>query len=132
MSTVSRLALTTSRSSAHLGEQTHFNALQDNVRMASSWLPPEIAQDKAFAEKYAIESQLGIGGSGVVVGARHRELDERVAIKFLLPGGSQNSEAVARFRREARAAAQITSQHVVRIRDISTTETGVPYIVMEY
>jgi len=96
-------------------------------------LPPEIGQDKAFAEKYLIESELGVGGSGcVVVGARHRELDERVAIKFLLPEGSQNEEAVARFRREARAAARITSQHVVRIRDISTTDRGIPYIVMEY
>jgi serine/threonine-protein kinase len=101
-------------------------------RPMASWLPPEIGEDPAFTEKYALEGELGIGGSGIVVGARHRELDERVAIKFLLPGGSQNAEAVARFRREARAAARIRSEHVVRIRDISTLDNGIPYIVMEY
>src|SRR2546423_14700963 len=95
-------------------------------------IPPEIGQDKAFAEKYAIEGELGFGMSGVVVGARHRELDERVAIKFLDPTSSQNSELVARFRREARAAARITSHHVARIRDIATTENGIWFIVMEY
>jgi serine/threonine-protein kinase len=101
----------------------------------ASWLPPEIwqriQQDRAFNEKYVIESKLGSGGSGVVVAARHRELDERVAIKFLL-SGVQNDKAVARLRFEARAAHRIKSEHVVRIIDVCTTETGVPYIVMEY
>jgi serine/threonine protein kinase len=93
-------------------------------------LPPEIYRDKAFAEKYLIERELGVGGAGIVVRARHRELDEPVAIKFLLPG--QTQEAVARFRREARAASRIKNQHVVRILDVATTDAGVPYIVMEY
>jgi serine/threonine protein kinase len=94
-------------------------------------LPPEIHDDETFQRKYLIERELGVGGAGVVVCARHRELDERVAIKFLLPGKT-NSDAVARFRREARAANRVKDEHVVRIIDVSTTATGVPYVVMEY
>ncbi len=94
-------------------------------------LPPEIHDDQTFQRKYLIERELGVGGAGVVVCARHRELDERVAIKFLLPG-KNNSDAIARFRREARAANRVKDEHVVRIIDVSTTATGVPYVVMEY
>jgi len=104
--------------------------MEIDVKGMPTSLPPEIYRDKAFADKYVIEHELGIGGAGIVVGARHRELDERVAIKFLLPG--QSNEAVARFRREARAASRIKNQHVVRINDVSTTDSGIPYIVMEY
>jgi len=94
-------------------------------------LPPEIHDDETFQRKYLIERELGVGGAGVVVCARHRELDERVAIKFLLPGKT-NTDAIARFRREARAANRVKDEHVVRIIDVSTTSAGVPYVVMEY
>jgi serine/threonine-protein kinase len=94
-------------------------------------VPPGVFDDPQFLNKYEIERELGVGGAGAVVCARHRELDERVAIKFLL-SGSENAEAVARFRREARAAHRVKSEHVVGIVDVSTTSTGVPYVVMEY
>lgn len=94
-------------------------------------LPREVHEDETFQRKYLIERELGVGGAGVVVCARHRELDERVAIKFLLPGKT-NTDAIARFRREARAANRVKDEHVVRIIDVSTTTTGVPYVVMEY
>src|SRR5215471_7405444 len=97
----------------------------------SWWLPAQVGQDKVFNQKYLIERELGVGGYGVVVCARHLELDERVAIKFLLPG-LLTHEAVARFRLEARAAHRVKNEHVVRIIDVSTTEGGIPYIVMEY
>jgi serine/threonine protein kinase len=69
---------------------------------------------------------------GVVVAAHHIHLDEKVAIKFLLPDALNNPEAVARFAREARAAVKIKSDHVARIIDVGTLDTGAPYIVMEY
>jgi serine/threonine protein kinase len=94
-------------------------------------VPPEVFDDPQFLKKYELERELGVGGAGAVVCARHRELDERVAIKFLL-SGSENVEAVARFRREARAAHRVKNEHVVGIVDVSTTSTGVPYVVMEY
>jgi tRNA A-37 threonylcarbamoyl transferase component Bud32 len=82
--------------------------------------------------KYRIERVLGVGGMGVVVAATHVSLEERVAIKFLLPEALQNAEAVARFLREARAAVRIKSEHVARVTDVGTLETGAPYMIMEY
>lgn len=84
-----------------------------------------------IADKFLIERILGAGGMGVVVVARHVHLDQRVAIKFLLPAVAKSPEAVARFAREARAAAKIQSEHVARVLDVATHD-GTPYMVMEY
>ena len=82
--------------------------------------------------KYRIERVLGMGGMGVVVAATHVTLEERVAIKFLLPQALNNAEAVARFLREARAAVRIKSEHIARVTDVGQLETGAPYMIMEY
>lgn len=82
--------------------------------------------------KYTLESVLGEGGMGVVVSARHLSLNERVAIKFLLPAAVENPEVVARFLQEARAAVRIRSEHVARVFDVGNLETGEPYMVMEH
>ncbi len=91
-----------------------------------------VGEGDILAGKYRIEQVLGSGGMGVVVAARHLELDERVAIKFLLPEALSNPEVVARFAREARAAVRIKNEHVARITDVGRLESGVPYIIMEY
>jgi serine/threonine-protein kinase len=64
----------------------------------------EPREGDVLAGKFRIERVLGVGGMGMVVSAMHLQLDERVAIKFLLPEALMNAEAVARFGREARAA----------------------------
>jgi serine/threonine-protein kinase len=69
---------------------------------------------------------------GCVVAARHVELGELVAIKFLLKEVSQSEIVVARFFREARAAAKIKSEHVVRVSDVGRLPDGAPYMVMEH
>ncbi len=91
-----------------------------------------VAEGDLIAGKYRVEQVLGEGGMGVVVAARHVELDQRVAVKFLLPEIAEHGDAAERFRREARAAVKITSEHVARVLDVGTTEAGVPYMVMEY
>jgi serine/threonine-protein kinase len=85
-----------------------------------------------LAGKYKVERVLGVGGMGVVVVAMHLQLEQRVAIKFLLPAAVGNAEAAGRFAREAKAAARIQSEHVARVLDVSTLESGAPYMVMEY
>ena len=85
-----------------------------------------------LAGKYRVDKILGIGGMGMVVAATHLELDQRVAIKFMLPGSADSPESAARFLREARAAGRLNSEHVCRVIDVGRLETGVPYIVMEY
>lgn len=107
------------------------------LRTATSALPfpavircPVNAGD-IIASKYHVEHILGQGGMGVVVAARHMQLGQRVAIKFLrVP--HEDPQAVERFLREARAAVQIQSVHVARVMDVGTLEDGVPYIVMEF
>jgi hypothetical protein len=84
------------------------------------------------AGKYRIESVIGTGGMGVVLGAHDTSLGRRVAIKFLSPHKARNEDANARFVREARAAASIQSEHVVRVFEVGTLPTGASYIVMEH
>jgi serine/threonine protein kinase len=93
--------------------------------------PPVVIGD-VIAGKYVVERIIGEGGMGVVLAARHLELEQRVAIKFLLPEIAEQGMAAERFRREARAAARIRGQHVCRVLDVGTLETGVPFMVMEY
>jgi serine/threonine protein kinase len=69
---------------------------------------------------------------GVVVAATHIQLEERYALKFMLPRAMENKDASARFLQEARAAAKLKSEHVAHVHDVGTLESGAPYIVMEY
>jgi serine/threonine-protein kinase len=65
----------------------------------------EVKPGDVLGGKFRIERVLGQGGMGVVVEATHLQLDQRVALKFLLPSALAYPETVARFAREARAAA---------------------------
>jgi serine/threonine-protein kinase len=85
-----------------------------------------------IAEKYRVERVIGMGGMGVVLAVRHLTLGELYAMKFLLPGASQDREAVERFMREAKAAVRIKSEHIARVSDVGQIPGASPYIVMEY
>ncbi len=85
-----------------------------------------------LAGKYRIERVIGQGGMGIVAAAHHLHLDQRVALKLMLPHAMGSKDAVSRFLREARAAARISSEHVARVFDVGAIESGEPYIAMEY
>jgi eukaryotic-like serine/threonine-protein kinase len=87
---------------------------------------------QVIAGKYRVERVIGAGGMGVVVAATHLQLEERVAIKLLLPEAARSSTLSERFVREARAAVKVKSEHVARVTDVGTLESGTPYMVMEY
>ncbi|WP_437978035.1 serine/threonine-protein kinase [Sorangium sp. So ce295] len=89
-----------------------------------------VTEGQILSGKYRVERILGQGGMGVVVAALHEKLHQRVAIKLLHPGA--NDEMVERFVREARAAVRLKSEHVARVLDVGTLETGAPFMVMEY
>jgi len=82
--------------------------------------------------KYRVDAVLGVGGMGVVVAATHLALKQIVAIKFMLPKALEDRDAVERFLLEGRSAAQLKSEHVARVLDTGTLESGAPYIVMEF
>lgn len=86
-----------------------------------------------IAGKYRVEAEIGSGGMGVVVAARHVAMGHRVAIKVLKLHDERDPHgAVVRFVREARAAARIQSDHVVRVLDVASLPDGTPYMVMEF
>ena len=91
-----------------------------------------VNEGQILAGKYRVERVLGSGGMGVVVAAWHLELEQRVAVKFLHPLALERADTAERFRREARSAAKIRSEHVARVIDIGIMEGGLPYMVMEY
>ncbi|HHH29621.1 MAG TPA: hypothetical protein ENK57_14920, partial [Polyangiaceae bacterium] len=81
---------------------------------------------------YVIERILGEGGMGRVYLARHTRIQrKRFAIKSLHPEYVRRPDVVKRFRREAEAAAAITSEHVVGVYDVDDDDMGRPYIVAE-
>ncbi len=75
--------------------------------------------------------RLGQGAMGCVWTADHLTLHSRVAVKFLADALAAEPECVERFAREAAAAAQVRSPHVVQVFDYGIGEHGSPYIVME-
>jgi eukaryotic-like serine/threonine-protein kinase len=81
--------------------------------------------------KYRVETVLGFGAMGVVIKARHLAHAEDVAIKVLRDDVQLDPDNIARFVREARAAFELKSEHVARIRDVGTLDDGKPYMVME-
>jgi serine/threonine-protein kinase len=91
-----------------------------------------VQEGDLLAGKYRVERVLGAGGMGVVVAARHEQLDQLVAIKFVRDDALENEEAVHRFLREARAAVKLKSEHVARVLDVGKLESGAPYMVMEF
>jgi hypothetical protein len=93
---------------------------------------PVPSAGEVIASKYEIESVLGAGGMGVVLCARHVQLGQRVAIKFMRGEAASDQSAVSRFLREARSAVALSSEHVAKVLDVGTLATGEPYMVMEY
>jgi serine/threonine-protein kinase len=88
--------------------------------------------DQVLAGRFRVEQVLGKGGMGVVIRAAHLHLGQSVAVKLMLPQAAADQRSVQRFLREARAAARVRGDHVVRVLDSGTLDSGAPYIVMEY
>lgn len=86
----------------------------------------------AVGGKYEIRRVLGIGGMGVVCEAINVDLHKRVALKLIDKSMKESELIVERFRREARAAGQIQSEHIVDVFDIGADARVGLYMVMEH
>src|SRR5688572_28777516 len=105
--------------------------LERRARVIQANMELPILLGQVIANKYRVDRVIGTGGMGIVFAGVHMELDQPVAIKFLSAGPGLEHEAAVRFRREARAAAKIHSEHVVRVFDVGLFEETLPYFVME-
>jgi serine/threonine protein kinase len=83
---------------------------------------------RLLAGKYRVERVVGRGGMGVVLAVTHVELGERFAVKVLEDIDRHGGE---RLLREARAAARLRGEHIVRLHDVGRLEDGRPYLLLE-
>lgn len=93
-------------------------------------LTPQERIGTVIAGRYRIESMLGQGGMGVVLGGRHELTGRPIAIKLLLPSFVEEPELIARFFQEAKAAAALNHPNVVDVLDMGQ-EDGDAYLVLE-
>jgi serine/threonine-protein kinase len=96
-------------------------------RVATSLEPGAVIRGK-----YRVERTLGKGGMGQVFAAWHLRLDQRVALKVLLPEARERPLMAERFQREARAALRLEGPNVTRVMDVDALDDGTPFLVMEY
>src|SRR5688572_27591349 len=106
---------------------------QDNIKTKGTLPGPAL-----LSGRYLLEKRLGRGAMGQVYLARDQNLvTRRVAVKTVRPDilSDENlveSEAIARFEREARAAASIRHPNIVDVTDFGQSPEGVFFLVMEY
>jgi eukaryotic-like serine/threonine-protein kinase len=81
--------------------------------------------------RYRLDAQIGAGGMSTVYRAFDTVLERQVAIKLMHREIASDSDQLERFRREARAVAQLNHPHVVGVIDAGE-DNGTPYIVFEY
>jgi eukaryotic-like serine/threonine-protein kinase len=87
---------------------------------------------RVLSERYRIESLLGEGGMGAVYLAEHVLMHKRLAVKVLHAEMTRMPEMVARFEREAMAAAHIEHPNVAAATDFGKLDNGAFFLVLEY
>jgi serine/threonine protein kinase len=93
---------------------------------------PESLVGLTLSGRYLIERLIGEGGMGAVYLAEHMHIRKRVAVKVLHAEMSRLPEVVARFEREAMAAAHIEHPNVAAATDFGKLEDGSFFLVLEY
>jgi serine/threonine protein kinase/WD40 repeat protein len=94
-------------------------------------LPPIAERPGTVIGPYKLLQQIGEGGFGVVfLAEQERPVQRRVALKIIKPG-MDSRQVVARFEAERQALAMMDHPNIARVLDAGTTETGLPYFVME-
>lgn len=99
--------------------------------------PPSGEQDdplvgRTVAERYRVLERIGEGGMGSVYRAMHIHMRKMVALKVLHKEMTHVAEAVARFEREAVAAARIAHTNVAAALDFGRLDDGAFYLALEY
>ncbi|MBI4617266.1 MAG: protein kinase [Planctomycetes bacterium] len=94
------------------------NTLDESKRAARILAPCPLPGPGRRIGNYEITGEIGRGGMGIVYRARQAGLDRDVALKVLLAGRDASPDEIARFRREARAAAKVHHDHLLAVHDV--------------
>ena len=115
---------------AHPYYENHFQASLPTIRLAN----PDPRIGHKIDGKYELVARLGEGGMSVVYRARRAHIGDDVAVKILTGKFVTDDAALARFRREARAAAMLRHPNVITIHDFGETydQHAPAFIVMEF
>jgi serine/threonine protein kinase len=114
--------------SAHdSGYADDYDDVEDSAEQES-----DLAPGTELQGRYRVKRVVGRGAMGTVYEGEHIVLQRRVAIKLLNLTRMHQDEAIVRFVREARTASSIGHQHIVDVTDFGTTESGTPFLVMEF
>ena len=93
--------------------------------------PPDPLIGTLVDGRYQVVARIARGGMATVYEAIDTRLDRTVALKMMSAALAEDPGFVTRFRREARAAAQLSHPHVVAVFDQGEA-AGLPYLAMEY
>jgi serine/threonine protein kinase len=104
----------------------------DSSDRSSGARPAEALVGAVLGGRYQIERLIGEGGMGAVYQAEHTHMRKRVALKVLHPEMGRLAEVVARFEREAMAAANIEHPNVAGATDFGKLDDGSFFLVLEY
>ncbi len=91
-----------------------------------------MAENPILNDRYRLIEQIGSGGMAVLYKAQDLDLERTVAVKVLRPSLVGDPEFLIRFRREARAAANLSHPNIVTVHDVGQDGPKTHYIVMEY
>ena len=94
-------------------------------------LPDDPLAGRVLSGRYRLMELIGRGGMGAVYRAHHILMDKPVAVKVLRAELSSDTEAVARFHREARSASRLDHESIIRVTDFGQTDEGLLFLVME-
>jgi serine/threonine-protein kinase len=93
--------------------------------------PPGLPDKLPHVPGYEVQCVLGYGGMGVVYQARQVKLNRTVALKMLLAGVHAGRQDLARFQREANAAAALRHPNIVQVYELGELD-GLPFFTMEF
>ncbi len=106
-------------------ESTH--VCQKGANVTESF--PQI--DEQFKTKYQVLETVGAGGMGVIYKARHNILNRIVAVK-MVHAHIVSPEVIKRFYHEGKASSSLSHPYIVKVLDFGTTESGQPYMILDF
>src|SRR5436190_14757874 len=86
---------------------------------------------RTLAGRYAVGERLGEGAWGAVYAAVQTDLGRKVAVKILHTDVALAEEGIARFQREAKAAAALGHPNITQVTDFQSNPNEPPFLVME-